>query len=391
MSQPLIDRNDDLRKLRDEGYEVEVRDGHLLIHNVPYVTSAKAIRRGMLVSTLSLAGDRTTRPDSHLAFFAGEFPCHRDGTPIEPLRHGSASQQLSAGIRVDHSFSNKPPIGYTDYHEKMTTYANIISGPALSLDPHATARTFASIVETVDGSPLVYSDTNSSRYGITSISEKLRGQRIAIVGVGGTGSYILDLIAKTPVAEIHLFDGDEFVSHNAFRAPGAATIEDLRRAKNKADHFAGLYKAMHRGIHAHASFVNESNVDELAKMTFVFVCVDRGHVRRLVFEHLRSAGIPAIDVGIGIEMHDDALLGIVRTTTVSAKGYKLVESRIPMHDDGNDAYRASIQVADLNMLNAALAVVKWKKHIGFYQDVERELNTTYTLNLNMVINDVHEA
>lgn len=391
MSQRLIDHSGDLRRLRDEGYEVEVRDGHLLLHNVPYVTSGRNVGHGTLVSTLSLAGDQTTRPDTHVAFFSGEFPCHRDGNPIEALRHGSARQQLAAGITVDHSFSNKPDAGYADYYEKMTTYANILSGPAMAIDAQVTPRTFASVVETADDSPLVYSDTSSSRYGITSIVQKLRGQRVAIVGLGGTGSYVLDLVAKTPVDEIHLFDGDEFVSHNAFRAPGAPTLDDLRLAKNKAERFATLYSAMHRGIRAHPSFIDSSNVEELVRMTFVFVCVDRGDAKRVIFSRLRAAGIPAIDVGIGIEVHDDALLGIVRTTAFLNRNYAQVENRIPMQDEGNDVYRAAVQVADLNMLNAALAVIKWKKLLGFYQDVERELNTTYTINLNMVVNDVHEA
>lgn len=37
MQSALISRSPDLLRLRDEGYEVEVRSGHLLVHNVPYV------------------------------------------------------------------------------------------------------------------------------------------------------------------------------------------------------------------------------------------------------------------------------------------------------------------------------------------------------------------
>src|SRR5580658_7139871 len=119
MSQQLIDRSDDLRRLRDEGLEVEIREAHLLVHHVPYVGSSRVVKYGTLVSTLSLAGDQTTRPDTHVAFFAGEYPCHRDGSPIEQLRHQSAPQQLAAGVVVDHSFSNKPPTGYANYYDKM--------------------------------------------------------------------------------------------------------------------------------------------------------------------------------------------------------------------------------------------------------------------------------
>jgi tRNA A37 threonylcarbamoyladenosine dehydratase len=54
---------------------------------------------------------------------------------------------------------------------------------------------------------------------------------------GGTGSYVLDFVAKTPVKEIHLFDGDIFDQHNAFRAPGAPSGEELeQRLKKVAVH-----------------------------------------------------------------------------------------------------------------------------------------------------------
>ena len=35
MSQPLISRSSDLKRLRDEGYELEVRGNYLLVHSIP--------------------------------------------------------------------------------------------------------------------------------------------------------------------------------------------------------------------------------------------------------------------------------------------------------------------------------------------------------------------
>ena len=85
--------------------------------------------------------------------------------------------------------------------------------------------------------------TGGSRFlaigGIAAVSAKLRRHRIAIVGLGGTGAYVLDLVAKTPVAEIHLYDGDVFLQHNAFRSPGAASVADLRSNLSKVD-FSGV-------------------------------------------------------------------------------------------------------------------------------------------------------
>ena len=43
---------------------------------------------------------------------------------------------------VTHRFSHKPPQGYGDYYEKMSTYANIISDPARRIEPDVTPRGF---------------------------------------------------------------------------------------------------------------------------------------------------------------------------------------------------------------------------------------------------------
>ena len=62
-------------------------------------------------------------------------------------------------------------------------------------------------------------------------------KKIIILGLGGTGSYILDLVAKTPVKEIHLYDGDTFYQHNAFRSPGAPSSDELRARQTEGDLF----------------------------------------------------------------------------------------------------------------------------------------------------------
>lgn len=56
-------------------------------------------------------------------------------------------------------------------------------------------------------------------------------------------------------------------------------------------------------------------------------------------------------------------------------------------NDSDNPYDKNIQVADLNALNAALAVIKWKKLCGFYQDLEKEHNTTYTTSSNLLTSD----
>ena len=64
MSHTLIDRSPDLKRLEEEGYEIEVRSDHLLLKHIPYVANDGSIKHGTLVSELTLAGDVTTKPES---------------------------------------------------------------------------------------------------------------------------------------------------------------------------------------------------------------------------------------------------------------------------------------------------------------------------------------
>lgn len=213
-------------------------------------------------------------------------------------------------------------------------------------------------------------------------------QRCAI-GTGGTGGYIVDLVAKTPVREIRLFDADEFLQHNAFRAPGAPSLEELRDAQKKVDYFKDIYANMHRGIVAHPVKLDHTNVDLLDGTTFAFICMDAGEDKRIIVQKLEALCVSFIDVGMGLELVDGSLGGILRLTTSTAeKREHVYAGRISFSRGGErDIYASNIQVADLNALNAVLAVIKWKKLRGFYRDLEREHHCTYTTDGNLLLND----
>lgn len=389
MSSALFARSEDLGRLRNEGYDVEERSGYLLLRDVPYVHASRQVQRGTLVTALSLAGDQTTKPGTHVVYFNGDHPCNADGSPIAHLVIGSEQQQLAEGLTVRHTFSSKPgPQGYSDYYEQMTTYASILSHPAAVLDPAATPRTYPAIAASEEESVFCYLDTASSRAGIGVVTAKLEGLKIGIIGLGGTGSYVLDLVAKTPVAEIHLFDGDRFSQHNAFRSPGAPSLEELQERPTKVAFFHRMYSRMRRGIVRHDRFLDASNVAELEGLDFAFLCLDAGEPKRLAVERLEASGIPFVDVGMGIELVDESLLGLLRVTTSTPEKRDHFRERVSLVGGGeDDDYDRNIQIADLNALNAALAVIKWKKLVGFYMDQENEHQCTYALGGNVLIND----
>lgn len=386
-SRLLISHSPDLKRLEDEGYELEIRAGHLLVHHVPYVTAERRITYGILVSTLDLAGDRTVKPSNHVVMFKGEAPCREDGTAIGTIEHADNETEAFAGFMVDRHFSSKPSGGYSDYYEKMTTYANILAGPAQVIDPAVTAKTFAVVPSDNEESPFYYEDTASTRAGIRAVTDKLRLKAVAIVGLGGTGSYILDLIAKTPIQEIHLFDGDRFGQHNAFRAPGAPSIETLREPTSKAEYFKAIYSRMHHNVVAH-DHLDESSIELLTGMAFAFVAVDRNDSRRMVTSALATANVPFIDAGMGVFEVDGSLSGQLRVTTNAPLVDEHLQGHVPISDhNGDDEYSRNIQIADLNALNAALAVVRWKRLVGFYQDGAKERSSVYQIDGNRSINE----
>lgn len=387
MSQGPINLSPDLKRLRDEGYFIQIRSGFLIMREIPYVDPQKQVRTGALISSLALAGDVAQRPDTHVVFFDGECPCGADGSPIKKIINSSGQFNLGGGINAKHRFSSKPEGGYTDYYQKMTTYAAILSGPAAALKSGVTPRPFR-VPEDEEDSVFNYTETASDRAGIGALTERLAAEKVAIIGLGGTGSYVLDFVAKTPAREIRLFDGDEFLQHNAFRAPGAPSIDELREAPKKVHYLKSIYTRMHRGIVAHAVPIDAENVHLLEGVTFAFICIDAGEAKRLVFERLETLRVPFVDVGMGLELVDGSLGGILRVTaSTPQKRNHVHQGRISFARGGeDDLYSSNIQVADLNALNAVMAIIKWKKIRGFYRDLEREHHSTYTTDGNLLLN-----
>lgn len=390
MSQQQISLSPDLKKLRDEGYEIEIISGHLVMSNVPYVNTAGNVKRGTLISELTMAGDKTIRPNTHVVYFDGSIPCNNAGVPLHKIVNSSQNHIIATGLTAQHTFSSKPRDGYKDYHQKMTAYSEMISGPAASLSPNVTAKTFRVVEAKEEASVFKYLDTASSRAAITAVTEKLKLDRIAIIGLGGTGAYVLDFIAKTPVKQIHLFDGDKFLQHNAFRCPGAASIGELSRGQKKVKYLKSKYSKMHCGIIAHDHYMDASNIHKLEDMSFVFLCLDTGEIKRLLVKKMEELGIPFVDTGMGLYEVDGSLGGLVRTTTSTnnMREHVVSKQRIPFGPaNGGNAYDQNIQIAELNALNAALAVMKWKKIYNFYQDFEEEHFSTFSIDGNTIINE----
>ena len=386
----------DLERLTADGYVVELRQQHLLLHEVPYVASTREVKRGSLVCTYVENAGTILPPDNHQVWWIGEYPCLPNGQPISQIENENGTRELFPGCIINYRFSNKPDgLGtFADHYSKLIHYVTIIQSQARALED-VDARLNISVGNQERHSPFAYDDTASARSAIQTASARLALGRVALIGLGGTGSYILDQLAKTPIAEIHLFDGDVFLQHNAFRAPGAATLEDLAAKLPKVEYFARRYSHMHQGIIAHPFHLDASNLGELGRPDFAFICVDGGPARTLLMTHLASLGVPFIDVGMSLQMvaKTSKLLGACRVTLCTPSHEEHIAQFVPTEADGEDAlYRQNIQVADMNALNAQLAVMKWKQFLGFYQDDFTAHNLTFTVNSpSLVRNATYES
>lgn len=391
MLQELINHSPDIRQLVDEGYQVEFKGGYLLIHHIPYMNGLQEVKYGILVSSLTLNGYTTAKPDTHVIHFSGEQPCDRIGVRINAIYHTESAQDLGNGIVINRSFSNKPTNGYENYYEKFKRYAEIISAPAKSLNTEVTEKPFLPRKDESENNVFQYADTNSSRANIGYVNEKLSQQKIGIVGLGGTGAYILDFITKTGVDEIRLFDNDVFSTHNAFRSPGAASFETLSSEMPKVLYYAETYLNMHKNVVPHKIFLNEENLEMLSDLDFVFLAIDRNSSRKIITEYLRTKNIAFIDVGLGADLVDDKITSMIRVSSFPKEYKGDLREVLPFDETEENIYNSNIQIAELNAFNAVLAVIKWKKMLGFYQDLIGENHSVYCLNSNQLTDECVEA
>ncbi len=383
MFKKLVSRNDDIRRLVETGYAVAFDSNCLVVRDIPYLDADRTLQTGAIVTKLVFIDQERVTQDDHQIFFAGSPPHGLNGEPIPNLGGGPTQLPLgeaSSDVVVQRSFSNKPKSGaYSDFYEKIETYVTIISGPAIALH-HVSPRTFRAVESVDHDSVFKFHDTLTSRAEITDLAAKFKDDVVAVIGLGGTGSYVLDLLVKTPVREIRGFDKDLYYVHNSFRSPGRLASSDL--GQSKAAVYLERYSDFRYGLSIEEKFIDASSNDELAGVTFAFVCVDKGSSRAGIFDLLIANHIPFIDVGMGLKRTECGLLnGQLRVTYYAGEnGAEFRDKQLaPLEDGGDDVYRVNIQTSELNAFNAALALIRFKQLRGFYIQEEPLYNLLFEI------------
>ena len=292
---------------------------------------------------------------------------HADGTGIG--NHISGDGKTWSNISIKKGPPGKPEDDAT-VSDLIYRYATHIVGAVHAADEVAPA-TFEN--------PFNIPNTFEARAGIVPVQDRIRYHRLAIIGLGGTGAYILDLVSKTPVRAIHLFDEDYMNWHNFMRAPGAPTEQEIevqhQGGIHKVDYHLAKYAPLRQGIYRHALHVdNKSAFKEFLSgnpIDFAFVCIDQltesvSPRQDVVYDALTEAKLPFIDSGISITVEDRAITGSV-TTSFYAGGSVEWRTAIPIPKvTGPIVGYRNTQLPEVNALAATLAVMEWRRRTGQY-------------------------
>lgn len=375
MFHALVNHNEDLHKLLVKGYAIALDGNHLIVRDIPYLDDNGNLCKGAIVCKMHSPDNKRYVQDDHQIYFAGSHPHGLDGKPIPNLAGGTHTIPLpdSPDVVVQRSFSNKPkPNGYPDHFTKVESYVTVLSGPAM--ERYEVSPLTFKAVETIAGNSVFkFKDTLTTRAEISDLAAKFKAEVVAIIGLGGTGAYVLDFMVKTPVARILGFDRDLYHVHNAFRSPGK--LDEAELDQSKAEVYQNRYEGFREGLSLVPKFVDESCAEDFRDVTFAFVCVDKGGSRRGIFDLLVKLGIPFIDVGMGLDRKQGPINGALRATYYEpANAEAMLERNLAeLGDREDDEYRVNVQIAELNALNACLAVLRYKQIRGFYLD-ENDFN-----------------
>ncbi|BAX81753.1 ThiF family adenylyltransferase [Labilibaculum antarcticum] len=379
MATKLAKYNEDIDRLLKKGYALSIDSNHLVVRDIPYLDNKGELNIGAIVSILNSIDQYKVGMVDHQIYFCGSHPHELSGKPIRNLGGGPVQLKLTSDdLIVQRSFSNKPPSGkFENWFDKIESYVTIISGPSMNkFDIHP--YTFRVVAEN-SNSVFKFRDTLSSRSEIGDLSAKLEEDTVAIIGLGGTGAYLLDFLVKTPVKEIRGFDLDWYHVHNAFRSPGKLEADEL--GKRKSEVYKQRYEGFRDNINIHSNYITSDSEKDLVGVTFAFVCVDSGTSRAEIFELLIKLKIPFIDIGMGLDRNMGAISGMLRTTSFSKESAQnLMEKRLaPLSDIPDDVYKNNIQISELNALNACLAIIKYKQLREFYVDDNSYYHTLFNI------------
>ena len=209
-------------------------------------------------------------------------------------------------------------------------------------------------------------------------------ERVAIIGLGGVGAWIADIVVKADPREVHGWDHDCIEPKNILRMPGGLD-PNVWTGRTKADWFQETYSLIHTNVHGHNVRVLLENVQEvIGGTTFAFVAVDEADDRMMICEVLAKAGIPFVVAGLSLVRKDKQVKISMRIVTAHVGVPSWREAIPQVGQAGQDDY-GSLELPDVYSMTAGLAVQSWRKVRGQFWQEQREECLDYSASSQSII------
>ena len=134
-------------------------------------------------------------------------------------------------------------------------------------------------------------------YGAAALP-RLAAAHVAIVGVGGVGSWIVEALVRSGIGELTLIDMDDVCITNTNRQlPALAHTIGVSKVDVLAARVAEINPACR--VNRVIEFLTESNADRLLAPNFDFVvdAVDRTSIKAVIIARCHARGLPVITSG----------------------------------------------------------------------------------------------
>lgn len=137
--------------------------------------------------------------------------------------------------------------------------------------------------------------TRTRRMLGTPAMEALRAAHVAVFGLGGVGGHAAEVLARSGVGELSLFDSDAVALSNLNRQLVAlhSTL-----GQYKVDVMAGRIRDIdpQAVVHAHRLFYDAGTADQvdLTQFDYVVDCIDTVAAKLLLIARCKQAGVPIL-------------------------------------------------------------------------------------------------
>lgn len=147
-------------------------------------------------------------------------------------------------------------------------------------------------------------------YGAAALP-RLEKAHVAIIGVGGVGSWVVEALARSGIGELTLIDMDDVCITNTNRQlPALAHTVGVSKVDVLASRVAEINPACR--VNRVIEFLTESNVDRLLAPDFDFVvdAVDRTSIKALIIAKCQARGLRVITSGSAGGRRDPTVIRI---------------------------------------------------------------------------------